>query len=100
VAVNALDVRMARLEGAYEQINARLGSLEQRVTSEFATLRAELRESTAGLRADTAAQRKEVREDIAALRGDAAEQRKRIDLILIGVFFAILLQIAIRVFFP
>jgi len=48
---------------------------------------------TAGLRGDTAELRKELREDDTDLR-------KRIDLILIGVFFAILLQIAIRVFFP
>jgi len=30
---------MARLEGAYEQINERLGLLEQRLTSEIACLR-------------------------------------------------------------
>ena len=30
---------MARLEGAYEQINERLGLLEQRLTSEIASLR-------------------------------------------------------------
>ncbi len=49
MAVEALEARMARLEGAYEQINARLGSLEQRVTSEFATLRAEMRAARNGL---------------------------------------------------
>jgi hypothetical protein len=100
VAVDALEVRMAGLEGAYEQINARLGGVEhrleslgQRMTSEFAAVRSEMREGTAGLRGDNAELRKEMREA-------DAELRKRVDLILIGVFFAILLQIAIRVFFP
>jgi hypothetical protein len=93
MAVDALDVRMARLEGAYEQINVRLGgvehrleSLEQRVTAEFAALRSEIRDSTAVLR-------KEMHEA-------DTELRKRLDLLLVGVFFAILLQIAVRVFFP
>ncbi len=43
--------------------------------------------------AEFAAVRTEVRADITDLR-------KRVDLILIGVFFAILLQIVIRVFLP
>ncbi len=82
MAVDALEVRMARLEGAYEQIHARLGgvehrleTMEQRVASDFAALRAEV-------------------------RADTTDLRRRLDLILTGVFFAILLQIAIRVFFP
>ena len=29
MAADALDIRMARLEGAYEQINERLGAIEQ-----------------------------------------------------------------------
>jgi hypothetical protein len=33
MAADALDVRMARLEGAYEQINARLGTIETRLDS-------------------------------------------------------------------
>ena len=35
---------MARLEGAYEQINERLGLLEQRLTSEIASLRLDFTE--------------------------------------------------------
>ncbi|MDI6773479.1 MAG: hypothetical protein QME77_12985 [bacterium] len=75
---------MARLEGAYEQINARLGGVkhrhrlgtpEQRFASELATLRSEMRE-------------------------DTADPHKRLDLIPTGVFFVILLRIATRVFFP
>jgi predicted nuclease with TOPRIM domain len=33
MATDALDVRMARLEGAYEQINSRLGTIETRLDS-------------------------------------------------------------------
>jgi len=33
MAVNALEGRMARLEGAYEQVNARLGVVGHRRTS-------------------------------------------------------------------
>jgi len=33
VATNALEVRMAHLEGAYEQIDKRLGSIENRMAS-------------------------------------------------------------------
>jgi hypothetical protein len=66
---------MTRPDGAYKQINARLGNREHRVTSDLATLRSELRQEFTGL-------------------------GKRADLILVGVIFHILLQIAIRVFFP
>lgn len=33
MATNALEVRMAHLEGAYEQIDKRLGSIENRMAS-------------------------------------------------------------------
>ena len=39
MATEQLEIRMARLEGAYEQINERLGLLKQRLTSEIASLR-------------------------------------------------------------
>ena len=37
-------IRMARLEGAYEQMYERLGLLEQRLTSEIASLRLDFTE--------------------------------------------------------
>jgi len=37
-------IRMARLEGAYQQINERLGLLEQRLTSAIASLRLDFTE--------------------------------------------------------
>jgi hypothetical protein len=64
---------MTRPHGAYKQIDGRPGSREHRAMSDLATLRSEL-------------------------RGEFAEVRKRLDLILVGVLFHILLQIAIRVF--
>lgn len=48
MATDALEIRMARLEGAYEQINVRLGSLER----EVAALRAEFKTEIVGLRSD------------------------------------------------
>ena len=39
MATEQLEIRMASLEGAYQQINERLGLLEQRLTSEIASLR-------------------------------------------------------------
>ena len=44
VAIEQLEIRMARLEGAYQQINERLGLLEQRLTSEIASLRLDFTE--------------------------------------------------------
>ena len=44
MATEQFEIRMARLEGAYEQINERLGLLEQRLTSEIASLRLDFTE--------------------------------------------------------
>lgn len=52
MATDAIEIRMARLEGAYEQINERLGALEQRLSSEIATLRSEVRADLAALRSE------------------------------------------------
>lgn len=48
----AVEIRMAKLEGAYQQINERLGALEQRLTAEIAALRAEVRADIAALRSE------------------------------------------------
>jgi hypothetical protein len=42
---NPLEVRMARLEGSYEQINHRLSTLETRLENGFNEMRAEIRVS-------------------------------------------------------
>jgi len=44
MAIEPLDIRMARLEGAYAQINERRAGLENRLVSGMAGLRAEISE--------------------------------------------------------
>ena len=74
MAIEALEVRMARLEGGYEQINERLGAIEQRLasfeqrfTSEITSLRSEMASRTdlASLRSEMA-----TRSDVASLRSE------------------------------
>ncbi len=55
MAADALDVRIAHLEGAYEQIDRRLGSVEgqmQGLRVEMNALRDELRSEMRGLRTE------------------------------------------------
>lgn len=42
MATNTLEIRMAHLEGAYEQIDKRLGSIERRMDDGFVQLRTEI----------------------------------------------------------
>jgi len=50
---DTLEVRIAHLEGAYEQIDKRLGALEATVRSEIGSLRTELRDEVRLLRQET-----------------------------------------------
>lgn len=50
MAIDSPDIRMARLEGTYVQINERLAGLENRLVSEMGGLRAELRSEVGSLR--------------------------------------------------
>jgi predicted PurR-regulated permease PerM len=57
MAAEAIEIRMARLEGTNTQINERLGAIEdrlgaieQRLTSEIAALRADMNSGQDGLR--------------------------------------------------
>lgn len=52
VGANALEIRMAHLEGAYQQIDKRLGSLERQVSDGFGQLRGELRDIRAEIRSE------------------------------------------------
>lgn len=47
-----IEQRVSRLEGAYEQVNERLGDLTQAVASFRTELRAEMQEGQAALRSD------------------------------------------------
>ena len=60
MAAEALDIRMARLEGAYAQINERLGALEQRLSSEIGSVRSELSTGLGSVRMEIAALRKQM----------------------------------------
>jgi hypothetical protein len=42
MAGDALEIRMARLEGAYEQINERLATIDAALSSGLSSIRAEL----------------------------------------------------------
>src|SRR3990170_4088507 len=81
MAIEALEIRMARLEGGYEQINERLGGIEQRLgsfeqrfTAEITSLRSEMasRADLASLRSEMASMRSEMatRSDVTALRSE------------------------------
>jgi len=66
MAIEALEIRMARLEGGYEQINERLGGIEQRLASfehRFTSEITSLRTETTGLRSEMA-----TRSELAELR--------------------------------
>jgi predicted nucleic acid-binding Zn-ribbon protein len=64
MAADTLDVRMARLEGAYEQINTRLGTLHDDIQ--------QIREEIRGIRA-------EIRGDIQDIRGELRGLNGKLD---------------------
>ena len=66
---DTLDVRIAHLEGAYEQIDKRLGTLEATVRSEIASLRAELRSELGTMRGELGTLRSEMREQFRWILG-------------------------------
>ncbi len=84
MAAESLEIRMARLEGAYEQVDKRLGSIESglrdlraEMVGEFANVRGEL----TGVRGEFASLRQEIdtktgglRQEIEDLRGDMRQQ--------------------------
>jgi hypothetical protein len=74
MAVDSLDIRMARLEGAYAQINERLGSLETRLVAEIGGLRSELLSAIGGVRSELGSEigglRSEMRSEIGGLRSE------------------------------
>lgn len=74
MAIDALDIRMARLEGAYTQINERLGSLENRLVSEISGLRSAIHSEIGSLRSEMGALSAEFRADHAELRRQIATQ--------------------------
>lgn len=66
MATDALEIRMARLEGAYEQINERLAGVER----EIAALRSELKNEIGSLRTEIGDVRSELNNGIGSLRSE------------------------------
>jgi hypothetical protein len=91
MAADPLDVRIAHLEGGYEQMDKRMASLENAVRD---------------VRSEVVATRAELKVDLQQLGGriDAMGGRidavgGRIDTVIYGVIVAILVPIFLRVFF-
>lgn len=85
MATDALEVRMARLEGSYEQLDKRLGDLSadlQALRAEFRTemqaVRAELQNLRAEFRSELQNVRAEFRSDIQGVRGEIQAVRGEI----------------------
>jgi len=69
MAAEPTEIRMARLEGAYEQINERLGTLEQRLVEEIRSVRGDVgsvRGEIAALRSDMNSSQDELRRQMAS----------------------------------
>jgi len=78
MATGPLEIRMARLEGSYEQVDRRLASIEERLgrlESKIDNIASELRREIAGVNG-------------------------RVNRLLYGIIVAILVPIAIRIYFP
>jgi len=92
MVTEALAIRMARLEGAYEQINERLAGVERELSAFRAEFKAELKAEIGG-----------VRSEIGGLRSDNADIRKQLQtqfywtltLILGAVLFPVLRDLAL-----
>lgn len=73
MAVGNLEIRMAHLEGAYKQVSARLGTIEEDlrgVRTEIAGLRRDIAGEIAGVRGEIAGEIGGVRTEITSLRTD------------------------------
>lgn len=82
MATDALEVRMARLEGSYEQLDKRLGDL----AADVHALRGEFRQELSQLRGEVASLRAEFREDMVRLRAEMG----RLFYWLMGMFLTVL----------
>ena len=70
MAAEALEIRMARLEGAYQQIDKRLALIE----TDLRDLREDVRGSRTELLGDLGGLRGEMRGELGELRGDMRQQ--------------------------
>jgi len=89
MAAEPLEVRMARLEGAYEQVDRRLVAVEAAIEG----LRAEIRDLRNEVRQEISDLRNEMRQEVSDLR---REMRQQFFWLLGVLVVAILVQIALR----
>jgi archaellum component FlaC len=89
MAMESVDVRLARLEGSYQQIDRRLGSIEDRLGR--LEMKVDAQGNALGARID------ELNRGLSA-RIDALSNR--VHTMLYGIIVAILVPILIRIFFP
>ncbi|MDR7606096.1 MAG: hypothetical protein QN116_02485, partial [Armatimonadota bacterium] len=92
MATDALEVRMARLEGSYEQLDKRLGDLG----ADLQALRAEFRTEIQAVRAELQNLRAEFRSDIQGVRGEMQAVRAEMGRLfywLMGTFLTVLVGI-------
>jgi hypothetical protein len=71
---DTLEVRIAHLEGAYEQIDKRLGSVE----STLVQFRSDLNASTQQLRSEMGLLRSEINSDMSGLRSEIKSARSEL----------------------
>jgi chromosome segregation ATPase len=99
VALDPLQVRIARLEGSYEQIDKRMGALEDRMRELHVAMSA----TRSDLHAEIAATRSDLHAEIATTRTELHSEIRRVgarvDALLYGLVAAILVPICLRVFF-
>lgn len=94
MGTEATDVRLARLEGAYEQIDKRLGTIEGRL----AVLEGKVDAGFARLDAKIDMLASELREAIAHTNKRADSLGARLNTVMFGIVAAILVPILLRVF--
>jgi len=96
MGTEATDVRLARLEGAYEQIDKRLGTIEGRL----AVLESKMDAGFARLDAKIDMLASELREAIARTNTRVDSLGARLNTVVFGIVAAILVPILLRVFWP
>ncbi len=89
MSTNPVEIRLARLEGSYEQIDKRLGAIEGRLGNVEAKI------DGLALRLDA-----KIDSNVSELRRELGTLSSRLHTALYGVIMAILVPILIRVFFP
>ncbi len=107
MGTEATDVKLARLEGAYEQIDRRLGTIEGRlavlegkVDAGFVRLNGKIDAGFARLDAKIDMLATELRGTIAHTNAPVDSIGTRLNIVMLGIVAMILVPILLRVFWP